>query len=112
MDNNEFVEPNNTEYTLNFSTSPKFETRANSKVSAFRTDNHCTTNKTQSKRTQSSKPTLSFALVSIVTSAGDVSGPGSTFNNNTILIVKGGIIGLFLCILILQMCEKNPMSRK
>ena len=102
----------NAQYTLYFSTSPNFETRANTKVSAFRTGNHKTTVITHTESTQSSKPTLSTALVSTVTSAGDVFGPCSTPNNNTILVVIGGVIGLFLGILVLQMCVKIQMSRK
>ena len=102
----------NDDYTLYFSTSPNFETRANTKVNAFRTSYHETTVITHTESTQSSKPTLSTALVSTVTSAGDVFGPGSTPNNNTILVVIGGVIGLFLGILVLQMCVKILMSRK
>ena len=102
----------NDDYTLYFSTSPKFETRANTKVNAFRTSYHETTVITHTESTQSSKPTLSTALVSTVISAGDAVGPGSTSNNNTILVVIGGVIGLFLGILVLQMCVKILMSRK
>lgn len=84
---------NNAEYTIYFSTSPNFET--NSKVSAFRTDNHGTTNMTQSKSTQSSKSTLSTAVVSKLHLPVMFFGPASTSNNSTILIVKAGVIGLF-----------------
>ena len=101
---------NNAEYTIYFSTSPTFET--NSKVSAFRTDNHGTTNMTQSKSTQSSKPTLSTAVVSKLHLPVMFFGPASTSNNSTILIVKDGVIGLFIGIFVLQMCVKIPMSRK
>ena len=43
--------------------------------------------------------------------ASDVPGSGIASNNNIILIV-GGVIGLFLGILVLQMCVKLLMSRK
>ena len=102
----------NAEYTRYFSTSPNFETRTNTKVSAFRTDNHETTVLTHTKSIQSSKPTLSTAVVSTLTTPGDVFGPGNTPNNNIILVVIGGVIGLFLGILVLQMCVKILMSRK
>ena len=102
----------NAEYTRYFSTSPNFETRTNTKVSAFRTGNHETTVMTHPKSIQSSKPTLSTAVVSTLTTPGDVFGPGNTPNNNTILVAIGGVIGLFLGILVLQMCVKILMSRK
>ena len=43
--------------------------------------------------------------------ASDVPGSGKASNNNIILIV-GGVIGLFLGILVLQMCVKLLMSRE
>ena len=57
------------------------------------------------------KFSLSTAVLSTDDFASDVPVSGIASNNNIILIV-GGVIGLFLGILVLQMCVKLLMSRK
>ena len=74
------------------------------------TGNRDTTGITYTKSNQSLK-SLSTAVVSTDDFASDVPGSGKATNNNMILIVRG-VIGLFLGILVLQMCVKLLMGRK
>ena len=83
----------------------------NSKAKASRTGNHDTTVITNTKSTQSLKSSSSTALIPTDDFVDDVPGSGKASNTNIILTV-GGVIGLFLGILVLQMCVKLLMSRE
>ena len=83
----------------------------NSETKASRTGNHDTTVITNTKSTQSLKSSSSNALIPTDDFVDDVPGSGKASNTNIILTV-GGVIGLFLGILVLQMCVKLLMSRE
>ena len=94
------------------STTSTIETNnPNSEANASTTGNHDATVITHTKSTQSLKSSSSTAHVTTDDLDGDVPGSGIASNYNIILIV-GGVIGLFLGILVLQMCVKLLMSRE
>lgn len=94
------------------STTSTIETfNPNSEANAFRTRNHDTTVIRHTKSINSLKSSSSTALVPTDDLDGGVPGSGISSNSNIILIV-GGVIGLFLGILVRQMCVKLLMIRK
>ena len=104
----DFDHSDETENTIYSTTNSKTITSVITKVNAYKTGKHDTT----VISIERSKPTRTTALVPTVTVDSDVPRPDNGANNNTILIVIGGVIGLFLGILVLQMCVKLLMSRK
>ena len=83
----------------------------NSVGNVSRTGNHDTTIITHTQSIQSLKSSLSTAVVPTDDFASDVPVSGIDSNNNIILTV-GGVIVLFLRIIVLQMCVKLLMSRE
>ena len=104
----DFDRSDETENTIYSTTNSKTTTSVITKVNAYKTGKHDTT----VISIERSKPTRTTAPVPTVTIDSDVPRPDNGANNNTILVVIGGVIGLFLGILVLQMCVKLMMSRK
>ena len=98
------------ENTIYSTTSIKSLRHRNTNINSYRTRKHDIT----VFSTESSKPTLSIAFVSTVAFDGNVNvpSPGNVTNSNIFFGLIGGVIGLFLGILIRQMSVKLLMSRK